>query len=46
VGGSLEALTLRDNATGATEQVSAAAALFVLIGAELRTHWLRDVVAP
>lgn len=42
--GRLEALTLRDHAGGATEQLPAAA-LFVLIGAEPRTRWLRDVVA-
>ena len=39
----LEALTLRDNASGATETVPAAA-LFVLIGAEPRTDWLPDAV--
>ena len=43
-GGRLEELTVRDNTSGATEQV-AAAALFVMIGAEPRTHWLRDMVA-
>jgi thioredoxin reductase (NADPH) len=40
----LEALTLRDNADGATETVPAAA-LFVLIGAEPRTDWLPAAVA-
>jgi thioredoxin reductase (NADPH) len=35
----LEALVLRDNRTGNTESVSAAA-LFVLIGAEPHTDWL------
>ena len=40
----LEALTLRDRDRGVTETV-AAAALFVLIGAEPRTEWLRDAVA-
>jgi thioredoxin reductase (NADPH) len=39
----LEALTLRDNASGATETVPAAA-LFILIGAEPRTDWLPDAV--
>jgi thioredoxin reductase (NADPH) len=42
--GRLEGLTLRDNASGATENVPAAA-LFVLIGAEPRTQWLGDIVA-
>ena len=37
----LEALTLEDVGTGRREQV-AAAAIFVLIGAEPRTEWLRD----
>jgi thioredoxin reductase (NADPH) len=41
--GRLETLTLRDNMTGATWSV-AAAALFVLIGADPRTDWLRDVI--
>ena len=36
---SLEALTLRDRASGATDTVPAAA-LFVMIGAEPRTGWL------
>ena len=36
---SLESLTLRDRASGGTETV-AAAALFVMIGAEPRTTWL------
>ena len=40
----LEILTLRDRDRGVTETV-AAAALFVLIGAEPRTEWLRDAVA-
>jgi thioredoxin reductase (NADPH) len=35
---------LRDNASGRTENVPAAA-LFVLIGAEPRTQWLGDIVA-
>jgi thioredoxin reductase (NADPH) len=35
----LQALVLRDNTTGMTESVSAAA-LFVLIGAEPHTDWL------
>ena len=39
-----EILTLRDRDRGVTETV-AAAALFVLIGAEPRTEWLRDAVA-
>jgi len=39
----LETLTLEDVGTGQREEV-AAAALFVLIGAEPRTDWLRDVV--
>ena len=43
-GGHLEGLTLRDRDRGATEAV-AAAALFVLIGAEPRTGWLRGTVA-
>jgi thioredoxin reductase (NADPH) len=43
-GGHLEGLTLRDRDRGATETV-AAAALFVLIGAEPRTGWLRGTVA-
>jgi thioredoxin reductase (NADPH) len=43
-GGRLERLTLRDNLSGATESVPAAA-LFVLIGAEPRTQWLGEVVA-
>jgi thioredoxin reductase (NADPH) len=37
----LESLTLRDERTGKTEIV-AASAVFVLIGAEPRTHWLPD----
>lgn len=40
----LEALTLEDLPTGRQEEVSAAA-VFVLIGAEPHTDWLRDVVA-
>ena len=39
----LEALKLRDNTTGATEKVPAAA-LFVMIGADPRTEWLPDTV--
>ena len=39
----LETLTLEDVGTGQREEV-AAAAVFVLIGAEPRTEWLRDVV--
>jgi thioredoxin reductase (NADPH) len=42
--GRLEGLTLRDRGSRATETV-AAAALFVLIGAEPRTEWLRGTVA-
>jgi thioredoxin reductase (NADPH) len=42
--GRLEALTLRDRHRDVTETV-AAAALFVLIGAEPRTGWLRGAVA-
>jgi thioredoxin reductase (NADPH) len=41
--GRLERLTLTDLESGATETV-AAAALFVLIGAEPRTRWLPDAV--
>jgi thioredoxin reductase (NADPH) len=41
--GRLETLTLRDNMTGATCSVTAAA-LFVLIGADPRTDWLRGVI--
>ncbi len=41
--GRLEALTIRNLATGATERM-ATAALFVLIGAEPRTEWLRGSV--
>jgi thioredoxin reductase (NADPH) len=41
--GRLEALTLRDHASGATETVPAAA-LFILIGAEPRTDWLPDAI--
>ena len=40
---SLETLTLRDRASGATETVPAAA-LFVMIGAEPRTGWLPDSI--
>ena len=40
----LEALTLRDRDRGLTETVPAAA-LFVLIGAEPHTDWLRGIVA-
>jgi thioredoxin reductase (NADPH) len=39
----LESLTLEDARTGRREQVSAAA-LFVLIGAEPRTEWLRPAL--
>jgi thioredoxin reductase (NADPH) len=39
----LEALTLEDLGTGTRDEV-AAAAVFVLIGAEPRTDWLRDVI--
>jgi thioredoxin reductase (NADPH) len=39
----LEGLTLEDMRTGRREQVPAAA-LFVLIGAEPRTEWLRGVI--
>ena len=39
----LEALSLEDGRTGRREEV-AAAAVFVLIGAEPRTDWLRDVL--
>ncbi len=39
--GRLESLTLLDQASGVTETVPAAA-VFVLIGAEPRTHWLPD----
>jgi thioredoxin reductase (NADPH) len=39
----LEGLTLEDVATGEREEVQAAA-IFVMIGAEPRTDWLRDVV--
>jgi len=41
--GRLEGLTLEDVGTGRREQV-VAAALFVLIGAEPHTEWLRDVL--
>jgi thioredoxin reductase (NADPH) len=41
--GRLEGLTLRDRASGASQTVPAAA-LFVLIGSEPRTDWLRDHV--
>ena len=41
--GRLETLTLRDSLTGATCSVTAAA-LFVLIGADPRTDWLRGVI--
>jgi thioredoxin reductase (NADPH) len=41
--GRLERLTLRDHRNGVTETV-AAAGLFVLIGAEPRTSWLRQTV--
>ena len=39
----LEALVLEHIETGASEEVGAAA-VFVMIGAEPRTEWLRDVV--
>src|SRR5437764_9294067 len=39
----LEALTLEDVRTGQREQVPAAA-VFVMIGAQPRTQWLRDLV--
>ena len=39
----LEALTLEDVRTGQREQVPAAA-VFVMIGAEPRTQWRRDLV--
>ena len=39
----LEALTLEEAGTGRRGE-AAAAAVFVLIGAEPRTGWLRDVV--
>jgi thioredoxin reductase (NADPH) len=42
--GRLERLTLRDGRNHLTQTV-AAAGLFVLIGAEPRTHWLRETVA-
>jgi thioredoxin reductase (NADPH) len=42
--GRLERLTLRDGGNDVTQTV-AAAGLFVLIGAEPRTQWLRDTVA-
>jgi thioredoxin reductase (NADPH) len=41
--GRLEALTLEDVRTGQREQVSATA-VFVMIGAESRTQWRRDLV--
>jgi thioredoxin reductase (NADPH) len=40
----LEALTLEDAGTGATETVPAAA-LFVMIGADPHTQWLPDALA-
>ena len=42
--GRLEGLTVRDRHRDVTETV-AAAALFVLIGAEPRTGWLQDTIA-
>jgi thioredoxin reductase (NADPH) len=42
--GRLEAVLIRDRAAGTTERVPAAA-LFVMIGAEPHTDWLRDSVA-
>jgi thioredoxin reductase (NADPH) len=41
--GRLEALTVRDNTTGSTQRLSAAA-LFILIGAEPHTDWLAATV--
>ena len=41
--GRLEALTLEDSLTGQRDEVPAAA-VFILIGAEPRTEWLRDAV--
>jgi thioredoxin reductase (NADPH) len=41
--GRLERLTIRDNRTGITQTV-AAAALFVLIGAHPRTQWLEQTI--
>jgi response regulator RpfG family c-di-GMP phosphodiesterase len=41
--GRLERLTLHDGRSHTTQTI-AAAALFVLIGAEPRTHWLRETV--
>jgi thioredoxin reductase (NADPH) len=40
----LETLTVEDTETGQRDEV-AAAAMFILIGAEPRTEWLRDVLA-
>jgi len=42
--GRLEQLSLRDNRSGAGQTVPAAA-LFVLIGADPRTQWLRETIA-
>jgi thioredoxin reductase (NADPH) len=42
--GRLEQLTLRDNRSGASQTVPAAA-LFVLIGADPRTQWMRETIA-
>jgi thioredoxin reductase (NADPH) len=42
--GRLEQLSLRDNRSGASQTV-AAAALFVLIGADPRTQWLPEAIA-
>jgi thioredoxin reductase (NADPH) len=42
--GRLEQLTLRDNRSGTTQAVPAAA-LFVLIGANPRTQWLQEAIA-
>jgi len=42
--GRLDAVLIRDRATGTTERI-ATSALFVLIGAEPRTGWLEGVVA-
>ena len=43
-GGALERVTVRDRASGVTERI-AAAAVYVLIGAEPRTDWLSGDVA-
>jgi thioredoxin reductase (NADPH) len=41
--GCLESLTLQDRLSGMTQTVPASA-VFVLIGAEPRTHWLPDTI--